>query len=411
VTTPAEQAQALVRLAAAPWLASPDTQAVFALLDGVDGRARAVGGIVRDTLLGVVRPDAEVDFSTEYLPEEVMERAQRAGYAAHPTGIAHGTVTLRVGGLTAEVTTLRQDVETDGRHAVVHFGTDWRRDAERRDFTMNALYAGMDGTVFDPIGGLADCLARNVRFIGDPDRRIAEDRLRVFRFFRFSASHGRGAEGRFDPAGLAACRRAAGRLDRLSAERVGAEMRRILSLTVSAPVIATMAEAGILRLRPQAVAGLSALEALMKPAPASLVQRLAILAGDVDGLDTLKRAWRLPNALVRDAAALLGLVPLLAAGEVVRALSLSPDAVQSAVPVTATLDKRPPEWAAAVAAQVAGLMHKGTGKRFPLRGTDLIAHGVREGPAIGAELERLRQVWIESGFTLDRSELLSRARI
>src|SRR5690606_662941 len=149
------------------------------------------------------------------LPEDVTARAAASGVDAYPTGIEHGTVTLRLGTLTAEVTTPREDVETDGRRAVVRFGTDWVRDAERRDFTLNALYAEMDGTLFDPLGGVDDCLAGRVRFIGAPERRIAEDRLRVYRFFRFSASHG---GEKFDPVGLAACRAAAGSLGALSAE-------------------------------------------------------------------------------------------------------------------------------------------------------------------------------------------------
>lgn len=173
----------LIRLKSAPWLHEAETQRLFALLDGAAGKTRAVGGIVRDTLLDRVRESGEIDFATELLPEEVMQRAAAAGVPAYPTGIEHGTVTLKLGTLLAEVTTLREDVETFGRHATVRFGTDWTRDAERRDFTMNALYVGQDGALFDPLGGVADCLEERVRFIGDADQRIAEDRLRVYRFF------------------------------------------------------------------------------------------------------------------------------------------------------------------------------------------------------------------------------------
>ena len=140
-----------------------------------------------------------------------MSRASKAGLGAYPTGIEHGTVTLKSGSLVAEVTTLREDIETDGRRAVVKFGTDWTRDAERRDFTMNALYANADGELFDPLSGLADCLAGRVRFIGDPDMRIEEDRLRVYRFYRFSASHG---GQKLDRDGHAACKRAVALLGR-----------------------------------------------------------------------------------------------------------------------------------------------------------------------------------------------------
>ncbi len=215
------------RLKNASWLKRPETQRIFVLLDGPEDKTRAVGGVVRDSLLERNRDSAEIDFATQLLPDAVMRRAGEAGIGVYPTGIDHGTVTLKLGDVTAEVTTLRQDIETDGRHAKVKFGTDWRRDAERRDFTLNALYAGADGTLFDPLSGVEDCLAGLVRFIGDADQRIAEDRLRVYRFFRFSASHG---HERFDGAGLDAVTRAAGTLGELSAERVGGEMRRMLDL-------------------------------------------------------------------------------------------------------------------------------------------------------------------------------------
>jgi poly(A) polymerase len=215
------------RLRQAGWLTGPETQQLLRMLDGGSGRTRAVGGIVRDTLLGLPRANTDVDFATELTPDEVVARAGTHGASAYPTGIDHGTVTLRLGTVVAEVTTLREDIETDGRRAVVKFGTDWARDAARRDFTLNALYAGIDGTLFDPLGGLPDLLAGRVRFIGDAAQRIEEDRLRVYRFFRFSASHG--AE-KLDPDGLAACEAAASRLGSVSAERVGSEMMRMLGL-------------------------------------------------------------------------------------------------------------------------------------------------------------------------------------
>ena len=206
--------EARERLRQASWLSRAETQQLLALLDGAQRRTRVVGGAVRDTLLGLDQEMADLDLATELMPGDVAARAERAGVAVYPTGLAHGTVTLKTGTLVAEVTTLREDVETDGRHAVVRFGQDWREDAARRDFTMNALYAEIDGTLFDPLGGLGDCLERRVRFIGEAARRIAEDRLRVYRFFRFSASH---AGEQFDQDGLAACTAAAGTLGRLAA--------------------------------------------------------------------------------------------------------------------------------------------------------------------------------------------------
>ncbi|MEQ1771499.1 MAG: CCA tRNA nucleotidyltransferase, partial [Devosia sp.] len=234
---------ALQRLKDADWLRDAETRGLFALLDGAQGRTRAVGGAVRDTLTDRQRERADLDFATELLPEEVMARAKAAGIAAYPTGIEHGTVTLRGEHLVAEVTTLREDVDTDGRHAVVKFGTDWTRDAQRRDFTLNALYVGADGELFDPLGGAEDCLAGRVRFIGNAAERIREDRLRVYRFFRFSASHG---NEHFDEVGLTAVTRAAGDLDELSAERVGFEMRRMLSLPRVSKTLRAMVVAGVL---------------------------------------------------------------------------------------------------------------------------------------------------------------------
>ncbi|MCS6760402.1 MAG: CCA tRNA nucleotidyltransferase, partial [Candidatus Devosia euplotis] len=190
----------IAALRSAEWLLRTQTQAIFAALDGARGRTRAVGGVVRDTLMEREHANPDIDLATELLPEVVLARAAAAGIAGYPTGIAHGTVTLKLGDALAEVTTLRRDIETNGRHAIVAFGTDWAADAGRRDFTLNALYCGADGTLFDPLDGVEDALAGKVRFIGDAGERIAEDGLRVYRFFRFSASHG---QQQFDPAGVA----------------------------------------------------------------------------------------------------------------------------------------------------------------------------------------------------------------
>ena len=181
---------------AADWLNDSDLQRLLAALSGDGEEARIAGGAVRDALLG--REVSDVDIATTILPDETMSRAEAAGFGAIPTGIEHGTVTVVAGKKTYEVTTLRADIETDGRHAKVQFGRDWKVDAERRDFTINALYADPDGTVVDLVGGVADLEARNLRFIGDPELRIREDFLRILRFFRFFAWYGAGrpdAEG------------------------------------------------------------------------------------------------------------------------------------------------------------------------------------------------------------------------
>ena len=195
----------------AAWLQEAPLKDLLAVLDGAGEEARVVGGAVRNALLA--EPLGDIDIATTALPPEVMRRAEVAGFKAVPTGIEHGTVTVVAHGRPFEVTTLREDVETFGRHAKVAFGRHWRRDAERRDFTMNALSLARDGTVYDYVGGLADVEARRVRFIGDAATRIAEDYLRILRFFRFHAAYG---EGALDPAGVAACIAGRAGLDQLS---------------------------------------------------------------------------------------------------------------------------------------------------------------------------------------------------
>src|SRR4051812_8014490 len=191
----------------------------------------------------LAEPIGEIDVATTALPTEVIRRAQTAGFKAVPTGIEHGTITVVVHGQPFEVTTLREDVETFGRHAKVAFGRDWKRDAERRDFTMNALSAAREGTVYDYVGGLADVAARRVRFIGDAAARIAEDYLRILRFFRFHAAYG---EGALDPAGVAACIAGREGLERLSRERIRMEVVKLLAAKHPVPALAVMTETGLL---------------------------------------------------------------------------------------------------------------------------------------------------------------------
>ena len=210
-------------LAGAEWLKRPGTLAVLAALNGDGVETRAVGGAVRNALLGL--PVTEIDLATTAEPDRVIALAERAGLKTVPTGIDHGTVTVIVEGKPFEVTTLRRDVETFGRHAKVAYTTSWEEDAKRRDFTLNALYADRDGNVFDPIGGYGDLQAGRVRFIGEAEARIKEDYLRILRFFRFHAYYGKGA---MDEEGLQAAVRLRAGLEQLSAERVAGEMRRIL---------------------------------------------------------------------------------------------------------------------------------------------------------------------------------------
>jgi poly(A) polymerase len=392
-------AAAIERLRKADWLKRPETQHVLRLLEGERGRTRIVGGIVRDTLLDRWRERPEVDFATELTPDEVMRRAGDNGIAVYPTGYEHGTVTIRIEDFTGEVTTLREDVETYGRHAKVRFGHNWMRDAERRDFTLNALYAGMDGSLFDPLGGLEDCLDGRVRFIGDPDTRIAEDRLRVYRFFRFSASHG---GERLDPAGLAAVTRAAGTLSALSAERVGSEMRRILGLPKVSRTIAAMAAARILDLPPGLMDALDAYE--KRSRKPGFEGRLALLV-DRLGADALKTRWRLANEEVATAERTLQAARLLAAFQVGEAAYRFPAVVTDAVDVAAALAG----WTDAGKAAVVEQLARTNAPKFPVTGSDLLAKGYRQGPELGAALARLETAWIASNFSLSRDELLAQA--
>lgn len=387
---------ALEKLKAADWLTRPETQELMAMLDGAAGRTRAVGGIVRDTLLERPRDSTDIDFATELMPDEVSLRAERGGATVHPTGIEHGTVTLRLGSLIAEVTTLREDVATDGRRAVVKFGSDWVRDAGRRDFTLNALYAGMDGTLFDPLGGLEDCLAGRVRFIGDPDQRIAEDRLRVYRFFRFSASHG---GEKFDPEGLAACAGWAGKLDAVSAERVGAEFKRMLALPRVAATLKMMEESRVLTLSAETIRLLGAYE--RRARRADIAARLALIIAET-GPKQLKTMWRLSNDDIGAAEAILTVAGLIRDFRLNEAAYRNPAALADGVEVAAVMAG----WTEAGKLAVMEELHALEVPHFPVDGGDLVRLGMQPGKALGAELDRLEQLWIESGFVLDREELL-----
>ncbi|MEC8181260.1 MAG: CCA tRNA nucleotidyltransferase, partial [Pseudomonadota bacterium] len=225
------------RLAPPAWLTAPASVAIFDALAAAGGTARFVGGAVRNLLRGA--PVSDLDMAVDLPPEAVLKALRKAGLKAIATGLAHGTVTALTGERRYEITSLRQDVATDGRHAVVAYGQDWAVDAARRDFTMNALYLDRDGALFDPVGGRADAEAGRVRFIGAPATRLAEDILRLLRFYRLHAAFGAGPP---DPAGRAACRAAAGDLPRLSGERVADEMIKLLAAPAAATALAAMAE-------------------------------------------------------------------------------------------------------------------------------------------------------------------------
>ncbi|SDW87108.1 CCA tRNA nucleotidyltransferase [Roseicitreum antarcticum] len=382
----------------ADWLNSPATQAACAMLTGAGHAAWLVGGCVRDALLHL--PVADLDITTDAAPETILALAKAAGLRALPTGIAHGTVTVIIDGTAFEITTLRRDIATDGRHATVAFTTDIAQDAARRDFTINALYADATGRVRDPLGGgLADLEARRVRFIGDPARRIAEDDLRILRFFRFHAHYADPAGG-IDAQGLAACAAGLDGLAGLSRERVGAEVRKLLSAPDPAPATAAMAQAGVLAAilpgaDPLALAPLIHLESQPPTTgiPPHWLRRLAVLGGADPGA-----ALRLSRAELRDLSALRDAIarpdPPAALGYRLGA-GLATDATLA----RAALMGMPPApgWQSEIA--------HGAQAQFPVRAADLMPN--LQGPALGAELTRLQDRWIASGFRLTRAELLA----
>lgn len=372
------------------WLQHDGTQALCRVLEAAGHQALLVGGCVRNALLG--EPVGDIDIATDARPETVTNLAESAGFRAVPTGIAHGTVTVIAGGRPHEVTTFRRDVETDGRHAVVAFGTSLAEDAARRDFTMNALYADRFGRIIDPLGGLPDLLARRLRYVGEPEARIREDHLRILRFFRFHAWYGDAAQGP-DAEGLAACAALAEGVERLSRERIGAEIRKLLSAPDPAPALASMAAAGVLGrvlpgADPRALAPLVHLEAEMPP---RWLRRLAVIGG-ADLADNL-RLSRAENVTVGHIRDTIG-TPVAAAALGWRLGKET--AVDAVLARAAVLElPLPPEWQAEV--------QRGASSRFPIRAADLPA---LQGAELGERLKTLQDRWLASDLRLSKAALL-----
>jgi tRNA nucleotidyltransferase/poly(A) polymerase len=397
-----------VRLEGSDWLQAAPLKSLLAVLDSEGEEARVVGGAVRNTLLG--ETPHEFDLATTALPEEVIRRAQQAGFKPVPTGIEHGTITVVVQDHPFEVTTLREDVETFGRKARVAFGRDWKKDAERRDFTINALSVTRDGVVHDEVGGLADLKARRVRFIGEAAARIAEDYLRILRFFRFHAHYG---EGALDREGLAACIAARSGLDSLSRERVRAELLKLLLARHCVPVLAVMSEAGLLVTILGGVPHLASLSNLIKleatmTLGADALRRLGAVAVYVaEDADRLAMRLRLSNAEASRLAAMDGW------------WRMSPDlserdrrALLYRLGPSAYLDwsllawSRSPEGAADPRWRaLANLPQRWTAPVFPLKGADFLARGVAKGPVLGWVLGRAEAAWIGANFPDDAAAL------
>ncbi|MFV0335387.1 MAG: CCA tRNA nucleotidyltransferase [Tropicimonas sp.] len=382
---------------AAPWLRAPTVQRVCSVLEADGYRALFVGGCVRNTLLGA--PVADLDLSTDAPPETVSALMRKAGIKVVPTGIDHGTVTAVIDGKPFEITTFRRDIETDGRRAVVRFSTDVADDARRRDFTMNALYCDRHGGIIDPLGALPDLRARRLRFVGDAGARVREDYLRILRFFRFFAWYADPDQG-MDEDALDACARHSGGLAQISAERIGAEMRKLLAAPDPGRAALVMQASGVLQaILPGAAATALPLLVDLEQAEglaADPLLRLAALGGE----DVAARL-RLPRKEARRLAALSEAArDGMGAGEAGYRLGATDGAgaiVLRAALIGAPL---PPDTAAQVT--------RGAQALFPVKARDVME--TRSGPEIGAALEAMEARWVASGFRLTREDLLGGLR-
>ncbi len=392
----------------APWLTSGPAARVLALLNGSGEEARVVGGAVRNALLGI--PIGDVDIATTALPAEVIRRAKTAGIKSVPTGIEHGTVTLVLDSHPFEVTTLREDTETFGRKAKVAFGRDWVADAQRRDFTINGLSVDASGSVHDHVGGLDDIAERRVRFIGDPNQRIAEDYLRILRFFRIHAAFGVGEP---DRGGYLACIAARAGLATLSAERLRMEIMKLLLADGAPGAVTAMAEAGFLSSifggvpylgpfaamisaerelgwKPDPIRRLAALAVAVTEDAKRLAMRLRLSNAEAKALDSRgHRWWRFAG---KDGASARRLLYRLGEARyrdrVLLAWARSGrDDALARWPELATLPER---WSA---------------PKFPLKASDFIARGIAEGPPLGQVLALAEDAWLAADFPLDEAAL------
>ena len=384
----------------------------LAALNGEGEETRLVGGAVRDLALGEGAFD--FDLATTASTDEVIRRAKAAGFKVALTGVAHGTVTIVIDGRPIETTTLRKDVETDGRRAKVAFGRDFEADAERRDFTINALSLGPDGTVHDPVGGLADLARGRVRFIGDADQRIREDYLRILRFFRFSA---RFAAGGLDQEGLKAAIRARDGLARLSRERVRSELLKLLAAPRAGDVVQTMGECGFLEpilgglAYPRRLARLIAIEADRGRGPDPVLRLVALGVAIPEDADRLRDRLRLANAehdrMNPAAAALIGLRGISAPPppDDLRALLFNAgrEAARDALTLAHAESRAPASDAAFAAAD--RFLAETPIPELPFSGGDLIARGIEAGPRVGRTLRAFEALWIEAGFPKDAETL------
>ncbi|MEK1924516.1 MAG: CCA tRNA nucleotidyltransferase [Rhizobium giardinii] len=411
----------MTSVAAEPWFSAPALTRVFSLLNADGGEARVVGGAVRNSLMGL--PVADIDMATTLLPDEVVARAKKAGIKSVPTGIDHGTVTLVIEGAPFEVTTLRRDVETDGRRAEVAFGSDWKVDAERRDLTINALYANAKGEVIDLVGGLPDIEKRHIRFIGNAAERVAEDYLRVLRFFRFFAHYG---SGRPDADGLRACAKARSKLGTLSAERVWSEMKKLLSARDPGRALLWMRQAGVLsEILPEsekwgidAIPALVAAEQAFGWQPEPLLRLAAIVPPDVERLEAMAKRLRLSKteAAFFSAWAKAPRLPAVIADTAFARLLYrhGSNGLDTSLRLALAASRQKSENDPAQLAETGrlwGLLGKTENWQkpaFPLTGADVLAAGIAAGPRVGEVLGMLEDQWVEGNFNADRATLVAR---
>ncbi len=387
-------------LARAKWLRAPSLKRIFAVIREAGGEARVAGGAVRDALLGF--PVADIDLATTLSPQAVTAACAAAGLKVVPTGIDHGTVTVVSDHQPYEITTLRHDIETDGRRAKVQYTDDWQADAWRRDFTMNALYCDERGKTYDFTNGYRDILKKRIRFAGKPSQRIAEDYLRILRFFRFHARFGKGTP---DKAALAACIRQRKGLDGLSAERIRQEMFKLLAAPGAVPTLKLMHKHGILKWLLPYTEDWRVLARL----PPDPVLRLAVLAADPRAM---QERWRLSKTEANRIEAILGAMtptPALRPGEQRMVLyRLGPELWRDAVRLGLARARAPlddPAWK-----RLLRLASRWPIPAMPVTGRDLIAFGMEPGPDMGAVLLRLEDWWLASGFKPGKDELLQRLK-
>jgi poly(A) polymerase len=397
-------------LAGQPWLVAPPSRRVLKALTAGGRPARFVGGCVRDGLLGLEPAGPDLDLATPEPPERVMELLQAAGFKTIPTGLAHGTVTAVTDAQRFEITTLRRDVATDGRHASVAFTDDFEADAARRDFTINAMSCDREGRLFDYFGGRADLAAGRVRFVGPASARIAEDYLRILRFFRFLAHYGRPPA---DAEALQACADAAPEIAQLSGERVQAEMRKLLAAKDPLPALDLMRGSGVLTHVVPGAPAADRLARLLALAPqADWLLRLAALLRGQDAVQQMAWRWRLSS---RDATRLLALtqdpLPPLRATPAARRQALHRLGVEryaDLVRLAAAADRS--EDAGAALAEALAESARWQPRTLPITGHDVIGLGVPAGPAVGEVLAKVEDWWIAQDFAPDHAACLAQAR-